>query len=289
MAELDLVWAQLKGTNPGSLDDARLNGFTRTLSGSGLARVNPFFLNVDVEGTNPYGLDEWVGYLQNAFPTRGGSLLVTPGYGEFEATWVRPDGYTRALDIVDQRLYFNSMGTSEDLNVNPFTGSFAGAGDGTSYVHGSVTPGNYYAVGVKQLWDDSDEIFICPDASAYEPHPDATPLIGAGAGVSSGKIYGLAPTMDSWSQSPDRSSCLVGSDVTLSLNWTMEGPSTGTLEENVNGTGWTLLDSSIPAGSTGASLTRASNNDYEYRLRYNDVSTVTWSNVLLAEPMCDNL
>lgn len=288
MASLDLVWAQLKSAGAASLDEVRADGFTRTLAGDGLARVNPFYTGVDVEGGAPYSLDEWSGYLQNAFPTQGSALLVEPGYGEFTATWVRPAGYTRALSIVSQRLYFNNMGSSEDLNVNPFDGSFVDVGDVTSYVRTTATPGNYYAVGVKQIWDDSDEIFVCPDSGAYAPHGSATPLIGAGVGVSTGEIWALAPEIHSISQSPDRSDCFAGEDVTISISWTMQGTSEGTLQESLNnGASWTTIDSSVAAGSSGYNLTRQSGHSYKYRIRYNDVSPIVWDETINFSAVCD--
>ena len=57
----------------------------------------------------------------------------------------------------------------------------------------------------------------------------------------------------------------------------------------MNGGSWTLVDASVTAGASSATVSRASNGDnYQFRLRYNDVSPDDWATqVGTTTPTCN--
>lgn len=296
MGDLNSVWSELKATYPASLDDLVGSGYTRTLAGSGLARVSPFQVELGnaadpaTESSAPFELDDWTGYDHNGFPT-GTGLIVTGGYGTIDVSWTAMPGYSRAPSILRHLLYVQPTGeTSYNLDVigtDPKAGGspFFNLGDGVSAagIGVSMYEGTYIAVGVVVEFDDSDALIESPlwepDGSMSEPLSVVTPGVAI-------KVYDSVPTINSVTQSPGSGSCFIGDDVDVRVNVTMEGPSTGRLEERVNGGEWTLLGGSIGAGTNGnLTFVRAEGNSYQYRLRYNDVSPDQWatSSVLNAE------
>lgn len=298
MASLNDTWAALKGAGATSLDQVVVDGYKRTLAGSGLARASLFQVEAghapdpDTE-VAPFSLDDWTNYAHGSLPQRGGDLAKAGAYAALDLTWTLPSGYTRAPGLVRQLLYYKLMGTSEDLNVNPFVSPIAiiDVGDATSYTLEPLSEGSWYAIGIKQEFDDSDDVYLPADADAYAHATGETALLGAGAGISSGEILAPAPTINGISQVPsDPSQCQIGDTIEIRVNVTMEGPSQGTLAENVNSTGWSVVSSTVAAGTNGnISLNRQSGNNYAYRLRYNGVSPVQWSNVMDWDLECTNL
>lgn len=259
------------------LQDTVLNGYTRTHAVSGYRRINPF----EVENgrapptfTAPHSLNEWENY-QHTDINQGDDLLIAAGgYGGLDLTWTRPNGYTRDLANVTQKVYWKDMGLSQDLSVNPFsspTGS-ADPGDGSSYSITGLVTDHWYAIGVKAEWDDSVATYENADSTAYDRDPAATPLIGGGRGISTDDpVFGTTPPFPNLTQNTDPDLCTVGDDVELKLEVGMEGPSTGRLEEEKNGGGFTLVDASVTAGTTNILLNRSSPDNWNFRIRYNDV------------------
>jgi len=290
---LNAVGAALSKSGPVTIAGATENGYTRTHASSGYARINPF----QVEGGTapsefiaPHTLGDWANYAHASLNT-GSALAATASYGEVGLTWTLPAGYSRDTANLTQRLYWKDMGTTEDLNVNPFSTSTGSVdvGDVTSYTLTGLTAGHYYAIGLKVEWDDSLVVRDNVDSDAYQIAAGQTALIGGGRGLSSGKAMATAPTIDSVVQLTDPATCLSGctSCVDVKLNVTMEGSSTGRLEEKKGTGAWTLVDSAVTAGSTAITLTaRDSNVTYQYRLRYNDVSPDTWSDTGSVDTVC---
>lgn len=284
---LNAVGSALGKSGAVTLSDTVENGYTRTHAGSGYRRINPFQAesgNAPSELTAPHTLGDWVAYSHSSVNS-GSALAVTRGYMEISVSWSKPAGYSRAPSILTQKVYWKDMGTSEDLSVNPFnlpTGT-ADVGDVTSYdITSALTAGHYYAVGVKVEFDDSVDSHTNADSLGYDSAMGETGLLGGGRGVSSGKVYDDAPTIDSVVQDTDPGSCLVGCTncVDITINVTMEGSSQGTLQEQVDGGGWTTIDSGVPAGSASLSRTNLDAGvSYDYRLKYNDVAGSKWSNV----------
>jgi len=262
------------------------NGYTRTHGASGYNRINPFQVengNAPSEFVAPHTLGDWAGY-SHATLNEGSGLDATSGYAKIVVTWTRPAGYTRDPNNLVQRVYWKDMGTSEDLSVNPFsspTGT-ADGGDGTSYdATSGLTADHYYAVGVKVEWNDSSTTRESADSTAYDYAGGSTPLLGAGRGVSSGLIWSNAPAIDSVVQLTDPGTCYVGCTgcVDVKVNCTMYGTSYGTFQEKVGAGSWTTIDANLTPGTS--SITRTSLDagvQYQYRIRYNDVSPDTWSN-----------
>jgi len=281
---LNAVGSALGKVGAVTLAGATENGYTRTHAASGYKRINPFQVENGAAPSDfvaPHTLGHWAGYSHSSLNT-GAGLTVTRGYRKASLSWSLPSGYSRDPSNLKQRVYWKDMGTTEDLSVNPFsspTGS-ADAGDGTSYEITGLTAGHYYAIGVKVEWDDSVTVHTNADSLGYDSAAGQTPLLGAGRGVSSGKIFSDAPTIVSVQQLTDPSSCLAGCTgcVEIRLNVTMEGSSQGTLQEKVGAGAFVTIDSAIVAGTSQINLTRDAGIQYQYRMKYNDVSPEVWSN-----------
>lgn len=263
-----------------------LDGYTRTHAVSGYRRINPFQVeagNAPPTFTAPHSVTEWENYQHPDINTGSGLAITAEGYGEIELSWTRPNGYTRDLANVTQRVYWRDMGTSEDLDINPFstpTGS-ADAGDGTTHTITGLTAGHFYAVGVKAEWDDSVATHENSDAGAYAIDAGETPLIGGGRGIASGEVFGATINFSNLVQSsPDPSTCFTGEPVTLRLTLNMGGPSTALLQVEVNGGGFTTDVAAVSAGTSTIDRTKNSPHNYNFRARYNDIGGGTpgpWS------------
>ncbi len=253
-----------------------LNGYTRTHAASGYRRINPF----EVEDgqapptfTAPHSVTEWENYQHSDVNTGSALAITAEGYGEIELSWTRPNGYTRDLANVTQRVYWRDMGTSEDLNINPFstpTGS-ADAGDGTTHTITGLTAGHFYALGVKVEWDDSVATHENSDAGAYDVDAGETALIGGGRGIASGEVFGTTPNFSTLIQTTDESTCFSGDPVNLRLTVNLEGPSTALLEVEVNGGGFGTDIAAVSAGTTTINRSKNSPHNYNFRIRYNDI------------------
>ncbi len=263
------------------------NGFTRTHStATGYARVNPFEIENGTGPTDfavPHSLNAWENY-SHADLNTGSALSATTGYEEINTSWTLPAGYARDTGSLDQKVYWKSMGPTEDLAVNPFAtdASVASASDAGSYTIASgLTIGHIFAIGVKVEWNDTIITRTNGDGVAYNVATGTTPLLGAGRGVSSEVgVFDDAPTVDNITQAPGPTDCFIGCTgcLTLTIDVTMEGPSQGTLQEDVDGGGFNTVDAGVPAQSN--QLTRINLNagvTYGYRLSYNDVAPTVWS------------
>lgn len=261
------------------------DGYTRTLAADDYARVNPFEVeggNADDPSSPTYGLSQWELYDHDSVPA-GDDLEVASGYGTVTLDWIRPTDYPlsgAALGPVTQRISAKDSGETTvnvtSLSVDPFDtpDQTQDAGDGdTDDVSLSTYGDNYVAVGVKAEFDDSDEVFT---GVGYDGKVGEDILLGAGAGILV-KPYGLNPGPLSVTQTTDPDSCATGDNVNLRIQCTMEGTSTGRLEQQENGGSWTLVDSSVAAGTLQINLSRQSGNNYKFRLRYNDVSPDDWA------------
>ena len=262
------------------------DGYTRVLSTDDYARVNPQEVvrgRADDPSSPTKALMVWENYDHDQVDA-GDDLEHTPGYGEVTLTVARDPDYPTSgagQGPLTHRAYLKDSGETAvnptALAVDPFTtpDQTTDIGDGPSGDASVSTFGsNYVAVGVRVRFDDSDEVFESAD------HPGRTGedlLTGAGDGILV-IGYGTNPGPLSVTQVTDPDSCSAGSNVTVRISCTMEGTSTGRLEEQINGGSWALVDASVTAGSTQIDLSRASNGDnYKFRLRYNDVSPDDWA------------
>lgn len=272
----------------GSLRD---NGYTRTDAGSGYLRVNPFQVedgNADdpARGDSLHYLGNWVAYDHDHF-NGGSNLEVTNGYGEVTLAWAKPAGYSRAEAILDQKIWVKATGYTGDTpgetqtSTNPFDtpDQTQLAGDAlTDDVNLASYPGEWVAIGIAPTFDDSVTVHEGGAGNGdYSAKAGETPLTGAGAGILV-RAYDEQPPTCSVTQITDPDSCYVGNNVTLRISVGMEGPSTGRLEESTNGgSSWSLVDSSVTAGTANIDVSRASGGpNYKFRIRYNDVSPDTW-------------
>lgn len=266
----------------------RANGYTRTLAGSGYLRVNPFEVELG-QAADPddgvsglHSLLAWVGYTHASIPA-GSELTATPGYGTVTLNWTRPNGYTRAPSILEQRIFVKDTGESTinatALAVNPFDSpdQSQAAGDGTSdVVNVASYQGSVIAIGVKAEFDDSVTVHVATDGNGYTGAVGEDLLLGAGAGIAIQVMAGN-PGPISVTQTTDPDTCTVGDNVNLRIDVNMQGPSLGTLQEQVNGGAWTTIDSGVAAGTLVINRSVQSGNNYRYRLRYNDVSPDDWA------------
>lgn len=267
-----------------SLKTLRLNGYTRTFASDGYKRVNPYEVAAGRaddpnSGSSNYSLGAWVGY-QQSYCAPGSNLAYTIGYGSISVSWSKPSGYLDSL--CDQYLYAKDTGqtvvNSTALAVNPFSSpsQSQGLGDGTSAsVNLGSYSGRYVALGVKSRWYDSVTTYEANDNGAYSGASGQQLLQGAGVGILV-RAYNTVPGTVSAVQLTGPDYCYVGESIWLRVYFSMEGPSTGRLEEQVNGGSWTFANT-ISAGSSSIDLYRASGSNYKYRLRYNDVSPDQWS------------
>lgn len=276
-----------KTTGQIHLSKLRIDGYTRTHAASGYRRVNPFEVEASQaddpsRADNKHYLGNWLNYLQQRVNT-GSALLVSSGYGELDLTWVRPPGYTRAPSILEQFMFLKDGGTTVNtttLSVNPFVDWFSKIPAGNvvaATIPASGFGGRYVAVGMKVEFDDSVVVHTNADSQGYDIAAGQDALIGGGRGVLV-KVHAITPVCGPVRQLQDPSTCTVGSNVDIRVQLAMEGPSTGRLEESVNGGAFGLIDSAVAAGTNAEyPLVRASGNNYQYRLRYNDVSPDSWS------------
>lgn len=249
--------------------------FTRTLSVDGYARVNPFEVNAGrapSEEATPHNLRDWEAYTHSSLNTGSQLAITAEGYGEVSLSWTLPTGYSVDTGSLVQRVYWKDMGTSEDLNINPFdtpTGT-ASAGDGTTHDITGLTTGHFYAIGVKVEWDDSDAILENSDGSAYNTAAGETPLIGGGRGIASEEIFGTTPNFSNLVQTSS-DQCFIPAEVNLELTVNLEGPSTALLEVKINAGSFATDIAAVSAGTTTIVRSKASGNNYTWRIRYNDI------------------
>lgn len=271
-------------TGAKSLMEAVDDGYTRTHAVSGRKRVNPFEVEAsrgDDPTTPAYSLLAWEGYDQDDMP-EGDDLAVDSGYGEIDLTFVRPAGYTRATAIVDQKGYGRDTGettiNAAALAVNPFStpDTSPSVGDGTTGTLSGLTEDEVAAVGVKVEFDDSVDVHTNVDSLAYDYAVGEDPLIGAGRGVAV-LVFPANPGPISVTQDTDPDTCATGDPVDITIDFDMRGPSTGRLEQQKDGGSWTLVDASVTAGSSSATVSRDSDGSYyKFRIRYNDVTPDDW-------------
>lgn len=302
MAQVSLIatGAQLgKTSGQIRLSALRMNGYTRTFAVSGYLRVNPFEVE-DGQADDPsrgdakHFLGNWLNYLQQSLNT-GSQLQVTSSYGEVALSWTKPPGYDRAPGILEQQMYLKGTGESEinetAVSTNPFVDFFSKvpAGDGSSGVLPAASfGGEVVAVGVKVEFDDSVTIHTNSGATAYSIAPGQEPLTGGGRGIAV-LVFDVTPEITSIRQVPERENCFINDDVDIRVTVDMEGPSEGTIQESVNGGAFSTIFSNVAPGTTGEINfpDRSSNNNYSYRIRYNDVSPIQWSATANFSANCD--
>lgn len=292
---LNAVGSALSKTGAVTLRGTVENGYTRTHAGSGYARINPFEVAAGRAPSGfvaPFSLTDWESY-QHATVPAGSNLAAADAYGKISVSWSQPSGYSNDPSNLTQRIYWKDAGTVLDESAtatDPFTSptGSADAGDGTSYDITGLTPGHYYAIGLKVEWNDSLTTRASLGASAAAGE---TALTGAGTGILGGPVWADSPTINSVTQLTDPNTCYVGgtNNVTVRISFTMQGTSQGTLQERVDSGAWATVDSGIPAGSSSADLTRSDGHLYEYRMKYNAVSPETWSSVLGVTTQCNLL
>ena len=270
---------------------AASDGYTRVHSSGGYGKLNHFAVQngyAPAPATTPESLHAFESY-SNAINTGSLLILSSGGYESATITWTLPAGYSLNPDSTTQRVYWKSMGTSEDLSVNPFDASAPGfssadAGAATTYTITGLDATNFYAIGVKVEWDDSIlPIIENTDGNAYAadtaPSQPSNPLTGGGAGISSNEIFPSDPSPITATQT-STTACTIGVDnVTIKIDHAMQGTSTGLLQYQLNGGTWTTLVASKPAGSSSTNHTVIGGGTdlYKYRMSYNDVSGPIWA------------
>lgn len=293
MPDLDGVWAVLKGTGTANLDDLIADGYTRTLAGDGLARINPFYVE---EGfcpdpateTAPFGLDDWLGYAHSGFPPAvfaGTSLRAQGQYAGVTLHWNLPAGYSRAPGLLRQRIDYKAGDVNTDPSVSP-DGTIH-IGDETSY-EVSLGTGSRYAFIVRALFNDSDEEYIPSGDNGYRPDPSATELVTV-EGILTDTIYGSTPPTPTTSQLTPSASCAVGdTDVEVRCNYTLNGSGPMTLERQVNGGGWSPIVTGINANGSHTGE-YGGNDEVQFRTYYEDISPPVYSAVATRQIFCENL
>ncbi len=243
----------------------------------------------DEAGTE-HRLGDWLNYDHDALNT-GSQLNVTASYGDLDLTWTRPAGYTRAIGILDQRLYVKDTGQTSinaaARDTNPFVSpSYDDVmGDGTSGSRDlSAYIGQAVAVGMKVEFDDSVTVHDNSDGLAYDIASGMTSLTEAGRGLVV-MIYDPTPTLTGLRQD----TCFdPETDVDLYVTPDMEGPSGGRLEIQQDGGAWTYV-TNVSAGVNFeiGPYTYPGGHNYTMRLRYTSVSPDSWdeSNTIFAS--CD--
>ena len=276
---LNGVGTELARAGTVNLEDCETNPFSRVHSSGGYAKVNPWGALGLTEFAAPHSLNAWENYNQDEAPISGTDLEVTIGYAEMTISWVKDTLYQN--DACRQILSIKSMGTSEVLSNNPFdSGTDTDVGDVVTYTI-NATGGDFYSIGLKAEFNDSNLVVVeSADSLGCNYKSGQTPLLGAGRGISSGvQVYRTDPGPISQVRagSPAASGCTSGDFVDVIISWDMNGPSTGRLEESKDDDVWTLVDSNVTAGSTGATLSRETTHNYKYRLRYNNITPDTWT------------
>lgn len=289
---------ELKGSGTTRLRDLVLDGYTRTLASDGLARVNPFEVedgrapDPDDPGP-PYLLTPWENYSHEAF-NRGDDLRVTVGRNKLTVEWSLPAGYNRDPDNLTQYVYYKSMGTTQDLNTDPFVSpdGSPNVGDVTSYELTAVE-GEWYAIGVIQEWDDSDELLSPATSFAYIAHEDATELDTSASGISTDSaVFEDVPDEPGIQQLTDSEDCSFGCTdcVDMRISWTHDGgPGSMTVEYSLDeGSSWTPITET--ATSSGFSDIVVDGDDEVWaRAKYNDVSPESWSATNERVVQCDQI
>lgn len=278
------------------LADMAINRFTRVLGAgtavtrTGYARVNPFEEskgNAPSEEVAPHSLNDWENYDHDRIES-GDDLDVSLIPGKFVVTWTKHAGYNNSL--CQQRLYYNSMGASQDLSVNPFAGSYHNAGDASTYDITGLTAGNWYALGLKVVFNDSDADILPPDSTACNADVGATELIGAGEGISSGAGFSPAtPTgmsaIQSGSTPPE--DCFGGDSVTMVVSWDILRAA-GTMEKSLAGGPWGAAGT-YGIGSTGTNRSETSNTTVRYRMKYTASDPETWNTSASTDVSCTRI
>lgn len=272
----------------GSLRD---DGYTRTFAGSGYLCVNPYEeaagrADDPNRGDSLHYLGNWENYEHARLPAAS-DLEHTQGYGEVDLDWSGASGHDSAPEIVGYKIYTKDTGYSGDspgeteTSTDPTDTPDQTQEEGfivTAVESATVDLGSYgdnwVAIVIVTLFDDS--VTKHEDNVGASPKAGETPLTGAFEGILL-RTFAETPPECSAIQTTDEATCTVGDNVNIRVSVQMEGPSTGRLEQQVNGGSWTLVDSSVTAGAANVNLSRASNGDnYKFRIRYNSVSPDNW-------------
>lgn len=293
MASLDTVWAALKGSGAGELDDLLPNGYTRTLAVDGLARINPLQVEQGFApdpATDPgsnYSLDDWLSYAHSGFPPAVFGATALRAQGQYEGVtlyWNLPAGYARAPGLLRQRIDYKAGTETTDPTVSPDGTIFLG--DVTSHEF-SLPSGSRYAIVVRALFDDSDAEFTAAGDNGYNPEATATPLVNV-EGILTDTIYSTTPPTPTTEQLTDKSTCAVGdTDVEVRCNYTLNGSGPMTLERQVNGGGWSPIQTGISANGSHTGE-YGGNDEVEFRTYYEDVTPRVYSAVASRQIECEN-
>lgn len=284
------------------LSDLRTAGYTRVYSSSNWWRVNPMEVyngtaDDPERADNKHYLGNWYGYVHNDIVV-GTGVTVTGGYGEATVGFTTPAAYAEKPELLAVKCYVKGTGysgdspgeteTSVEPRTSPWTTDIEGytASEPTEITINAPS-GEWVGFTITGLFDDSNAVH--ESTSEYSADAGETyPLTGGDLGVLA-KIWDSTPSFSSANQTTDPTSCFSGEDVTISLNWNMEGPSTGTLQRKKSGGSWTTIDSNVTAGSSGGTDTVQSGFTYYWRLRYNDVSPNQWSSTVSESAECTQL
>lgn len=288
------------------LGDLRRDGYTRTKAGFGYLAVNPYEVQAGKAGDpdeagSLHRLGDWAGYGHSRLPAASDLEDLEGGYDAVDVAWVAPPGASRAPELVGFRVYIKDTGTPHtsspgdpETSTDPTSSpdKTVDVGFGASVVEAletSFTPaGNWMAVAVVSLFDDS--VTEHEDTEGASAKAGEVALTGAFEGILA-KVFSASPTIEGVRQNPLPDDCLVGSNVDIFIDVLMEGGSQGTLQESVNGGAFSTIDSNVTAGAQGelGPFSRASGNNYQYRLRYNDVSPNQWDTSTVFSAACNNL
>jgi hypothetical protein len=262
-----------------SLQDLETNPFTRTHAADGYAKVNPWG-GGPTEFAAPHSLNAWENYNHTADPDSGDDLEVTVGYREVTIDWVKHSLYENGA--CRQLVYHKTMGSTEDLSTNPFSSpsGTSDVDDVATYTITGLTAGNFYAIGLKAEFDDTNgNVELPADDNACNVKTGQTPLNGGGEGLSTGvAVYASEPSPVTATQT-STTDCFFGVDnVTIRVTIGMKGPSLGHLQYQKNGGSWTDLVTSLSAGTTTYDhVVLGDDSTYKYRCHYHDISPDSWA------------
>lgn len=260
-------------------------------------RVNPFSVangNGPADFSAPYPMvADWENYGHGALNI-GDNVRAIIGYGgEFTLEWDAPVGFQ--ADVCRYRVSIKDTGTSPDETVDPLVSPTSQVfTTSLSQLFTALSVDHWYACAVEVEFDDGSTAIL---SNGFPGHIDETELTGDTQGIlTSEPLPPNAPEMGAVTQSPDAEFCddPINDGLTVTCNYTMQGPSQGTIEYQINSDGWVTWITSVPAGDSSSSLS-ASEGGYgngdtvHFRLRYNDVSPTVWSDTGSLQVFCGPL
>ena len=305
------VGAQLGRTTSGqtvSLGTLRKNGYSRVFSSGAYLRVNPYEVHYYSSADDPERADNlhylrnWYGYQQVRLP-EATVLLATAGYGKTTMTWVGPAGYDKAPLITGWKLYTKTTGYTgsspgaTQLSVEPRTSpsqtqeaGFAASAVQTADINLGSYAGEWVGISLSTKFNDSVTTHEDESSAVASTAGGVLPLIGGDAGVLT-RAYNTVPSPINVTQTTLPWTCAVGDNVTIRISVVMEGPSTATLQQQIDSGAWTTLDSSVGAGTTTINRSIASGSStYKFRIYYNSVSPIEYLTMDgVITPQCNNL